>query len=201
MSGLVIKSRLPAKPRAYGFVKLHKLSLEKLVEFHFESVQWIFTFSKFKPYFVNNLINLMHFWNRSLFMWRKGDVVVAFVLGNDGFMILASANLLLSYLTTKSSHERYLRFVQVFHSLRAWIMGNGKKIKWWAADHDFNYLWKHDQKSAMMMITRLVGRQQKIVWEQTFRILVESLFSTFRSPGGTQNGFQLMTVTWAKRNN
>ena len=23
MSGLVIKSRLPAKPRAYGFVKLH----------------------------------------------------------------------------------------------------------------------------------------------------------------------------------
>ena len=38
MSGLVIKSRLPAKPRAYGFVKLHKLSLEKLVEFHFESV-------------------------------------------------------------------------------------------------------------------------------------------------------------------
>ena len=39
MSDLVIKSRLPAKPRAYGFVKLHKLSLEKLVEFHFESVQ------------------------------------------------------------------------------------------------------------------------------------------------------------------
>ena len=47
--------------------------------------------------------------------------------GNDGFMIFWLGSSL--YLTTKGSHERYLRFVQVFHSLRAWIMGNGKKIK------------------------------------------------------------------------
>lgn len=157
----------------------------------------IFKPSFYRHIFSNNLIYWpkIHFWSsvcaflKQITMWRKGDVVVAFVLGNDGFMILASAYLLLSYLTTKSSHERYLRFVQVFHSLGAWIMGNGKKIKWWAADHDFNYLWKHDQKSAMMMITRLVGRQQKIVWEQTFRIQVVTLFKSHKSRRYPKTGF------------
>ena len=38
----------------------------------------------------------------------------------------------------------------------------------------------------MMMITRLVGRQQKIVWEQTFRIQVVTLFKSHKSRRGTQ---------------
>ena len=62
---------------------------------------------------------------------------------------------------------RYLRFLttKVFHSLGAWIMGNGKlliaqqsnKIKWWAADHDVPSTIcghkKHDQNRARKLRT------------------------------------------------